>query len=64
MKYLTEFKEVKNMIICLMLVILGILAVALGVIGAAWYLLAPVIAVIILITTAEWLYKWFKRKGL
>ena len=52
------------MIICLTLVILGILAVALGIIGAAWYLLAPVIAVIILIATAEWLYKWFKRKGL
>lgn len=52
------------MIICAMLVILGILAVALGVIGVAWYLLAPVIAVIILITTAEWLYNWFKRKGL
>lgn len=52
------------MIICLMLVILGILAVALGIIGAAWYFLAPVIAVIILIATAEWLYKWFKRRGL
>lgn len=52
------------MIICLMLVVLGILAVALGVIGAAWYFLALVIAVIILITTAERLYKWFKKKGL